>query len=178
MSAHVPTATFVIGNVARELKVPAAEIVRGGRHCEAALARHVAMWIVRSFGELSYPKIASAFGLSDHTSVMHGCRKVASLMDRDREFRRSCMDLRSKIQSEWRCVPPVDRPLPPKPQIHPRPQRQRFPAPPPVSPRNDPARRSCLRCGSEFGSQHAGNRICPSCSEQNRRVPPGMETAV
>jgi hypothetical protein len=44
--------------------------------------------------------------------------------------------------------------------------------------RRGPGIRRCLKCQGSFESEGAHNRICPTCSERNRHVPPGMEMAV
>jgi chromosomal replication initiation ATPase DnaA len=46
-----------------------------GQHHTIVDARHVAMELLRRDG-LSYPSIARTLGLWDHTSAMHGVRRV------------------------------------------------------------------------------------------------------
>lgn len=43
-------------------------------------ARHVAFFVGREFTALSYPQIGRAFGDKDHTTIMHGCRVVDSVV--------------------------------------------------------------------------------------------------
>lgn len=48
--------------------------------------------------------------------------------------------------------------------LGPVPVARREPDRPCVSTRDLPGRRKCLCCGAVFASQHAGNRICPTCA--------------
>jgi chromosomal replication initiator protein len=45
------------------------------------VARQVAMYLARELTELSLPQIGEAFGGRSHTTVLHGCNKVAEAME-------------------------------------------------------------------------------------------------
>ncbi len=47
------------------------------------LPRHVAMYLCKELTSHSYPEIAQAFDKRDHTTIMHGCRKIAQLRRED-----------------------------------------------------------------------------------------------
>jgi chromosomal replication initiation ATPase DnaA len=53
------------------------QLIRDGRqqHIDVRVARHVAMWLLHMRG-MSYPEVARALGLADHTSCMYGVRQV------------------------------------------------------------------------------------------------------
>ena len=67
-------------------------------------ARQLAMFAARAATDLSYPAIARAFGGRDHTTVLHGVRRIERLItERD--------DLREKLQAieAWVQPPPVEQ---------------------------------------------------------------------
>ncbi|MGB1556845.1 MAG: chromosomal replication initiator protein DnaA [Oceanococcaceae bacterium] len=47
------------------------------------LPRHVAMYLCKELTSHSYPEIATAFDKRDHTTILHGCRKIANLRRTD-----------------------------------------------------------------------------------------------
>jgi chromosomal replication initiator protein len=67
-----------------------------------ALARQVAMYIMREETDGSLPKIGESLGGRDHTTVMYGCRKISELMERDEALRRRVFAIRERLyrQSE------------------------------------------------------------------------------
>jgi chromosomal replication initiator protein len=62
------------------------EITNGGRTKQLALARQVAMYILRTTLSLSLKEIGALFGDKDHTTVMHAIKRVSELMIKDPAF--------------------------------------------------------------------------------------------
>jgi chromosomal replication initiator protein len=60
-------------------------------------ARQVAMYLARELTEYSLPQIGEAFGGRSHTTVLHGCTKVAEMMVADDSFRYEVIGLREKL---------------------------------------------------------------------------------
>lgn len=52
---------------------------------EIASARQIAMYLARDLTSSSLPKIGSAFGGRDHTTVMHACDKIKTAVKEDKE---------------------------------------------------------------------------------------------
>lgn len=52
------------------------ELEGQGRNNAAAEARHVAFYLSYTFLNVSYPQIGKVFGNRDHTTVMHGVKRV------------------------------------------------------------------------------------------------------
>jgi Bacterial dnaA protein helix-turn-helix len=46
------------------------------RHKEVVRVRHQAMWLAHKYTSWSLPKIGRTFGGRDHTTVIHGLRKI------------------------------------------------------------------------------------------------------
>ncbi|MDR1660906.1 MAG: chromosomal replication initiator protein DnaA [Azoarcus sp.] len=51
-----------------------------------ARPRQVAMWLAKELTAMSLPAIGEAFGGRDHTTVLHACRTVAELRQRDQQL--------------------------------------------------------------------------------------------
>ena len=66
---------------------------------EIAMARHVAMYLVRELTETSLSRIGKAFGGRDHTTVLHGYEKIAENMEWDEELRHDLLRLKERLLS-------------------------------------------------------------------------------
>ncbi len=76
----------VIAAVAEHFQVPAQELKGQSRTKRIALARQVAMYLMRSVLNLSLKDIGYHFGGKDHTTVMHAIEKINELKTRDPLF--------------------------------------------------------------------------------------------
>lgn len=65
----------VIDGVTLSFGVSRTDLLSDRRPRRIVDARHVAMWLGRTYLQLSFPDIGSALR-RDHTSVMHGVRRV------------------------------------------------------------------------------------------------------
>ncbi len=70
------------------------------RSAEVALARQVAMYLLREEAQLSLPAIGELLGGRDHTTVMHGCQKINELLEHDERLRRQVSNLREQLYGE------------------------------------------------------------------------------
>ena len=68
-------------SVARHFGFKVAELKSQSRKQTLTLARSIAMFLCRDLLDLSFLKIGKLFGNRDHTTVMHSCRKIASLIE-------------------------------------------------------------------------------------------------
>ncbi|MDA1353350.1 MAG: chromosomal replication initiator protein DnaA [bacterium] len=66
---------------------------------EVAYARQVAMYLARELTNVSLPKIGENFGNRDHSTVMHACDKIKTLIDADSETRHAINALVSSLRS-------------------------------------------------------------------------------
>ena len=60
-------------------------------------ARQIAMYLLSEELGLSTPKIALEVGVKDHTTVMHGIRKIRNDLKFDFQLREKIEDIREKI---------------------------------------------------------------------------------
>ncbi len=64
-----------------------------------ATPRQIAMYLCRDMTGLSLPKIGEYFGNRDHTTVMHACEKISTMITEDDHFRKVISELRSSIRA-------------------------------------------------------------------------------
>jgi chromosomal replication initiator protein len=76
----------IIDNTADEFGIPTADIKGSRRTKQLALARQVAMYLLRKKLDLSLKEIGFCFGGRDHTTVMHAIEKVERLKTEDAAF--------------------------------------------------------------------------------------------
>ncbi len=70
--------------VAQYYKLRVADMISKRRTRSIARPRQVAMALAKELTNHSLPEIGDAFGGRDHTTVLHACRKVATLREQDR----------------------------------------------------------------------------------------------
>ena len=69
--------------VAEYYKIRVADLLSKSRVRTLARPRQIAMTLAKELTDHSLPEIGDAFGGRDHTTVLHGCRKVAELKEQD-----------------------------------------------------------------------------------------------
>jgi chromosomal replication initiator protein len=74
-----------------------AELTGRGRSARIALQRQIVMYIMREETDASLPQVGQALGGRDHTTIMHGCEKVASEIDGDPDLARAVTELRNRL---------------------------------------------------------------------------------
>jgi hypothetical protein len=173
MSRANPTPEYVIAAVAIEFDLPVDAVISGD-HRSDINARHIAMWLAHSFGGYSYRELATYFNVCAYNTVWFGCDNVAKRMEADARFGHLVRSIRAQILTNWKFEEWGKTAVRPsaKPPYRRRSENRLSNTPPPQA-----SRRRCLKCGLAFHSTHNGNRICPTCTEANRRVAPGMEMA-
>ena len=71
----------VVEAVAKFFDLNKSDVIGNARTKEIMLARHCAMWIMKNQISMSYPSIGNFFGGKDHTTVMHGCKKIDKMKE-------------------------------------------------------------------------------------------------
>lgn len=74
--------------VADYYKIKVSEMYSKKRNRNIARPRQIAMALAKELTHLSLPDIGEAFGGRDHTTVLHACRKVATLKETNHEITR------------------------------------------------------------------------------------------
>jgi len=92
----------VIATVAEHFQVPVQELKGQLRTKRVALARQVAMFLMRNILSLSLKDIGYYFGGKDHTTVMHAIEKVSGLQDEDPGLANTLETLTRQLQQSNR----------------------------------------------------------------------------
>jgi chromosomal replication initiator protein len=74
--------------VAEFYKIKVADLHSKKRSRNIARPRQMAMALARDLTQISLPDIGDAFGNRDHTTVLHACRTIASLREKNHEINR------------------------------------------------------------------------------------------
>jgi hypothetical protein len=68
------------------------------RQTTVVLARHVAMYLIKTKTLKSLPEIGRRFGGRDHTTALHGIKKVERMINSDKEFAAHVAGIRQRIE--------------------------------------------------------------------------------
>jgi len=72
--------------VAEYFKIRVADLLSKRRNRSIARPRQIAMALAKELTNHSLPEIGDAFGGRDHTTVLHGCRRVQELRQGDKRI--------------------------------------------------------------------------------------------
>ncbi len=88
---------LIIDTVSRYFDMKIEDFKSKRRSKDIAHPRQIAMYLCREFTEMSLPKIGSAFGGRDHTTVIHACNKVEKGIFENEEIKRTVEELKRNI---------------------------------------------------------------------------------
>ncbi len=75
------------------------DIVGTRRSREIVVPRQIAMFIMREELGMSYPRIAKSLGGKDHTTIMHGVKKITTQLDRDSAMSQEIQSIKKVLVS-------------------------------------------------------------------------------
>lgn len=75
-SEKVISSNFIKETVAKYFGINKDDLSGNKRSNEIAFPRQIAMYLCREIANMSYPQIGTDFGGRDHSTVMHGCKKI------------------------------------------------------------------------------------------------------
>ena len=78
-----------------------ADLVGSRRSRPIVLPRQVAMYLARELTDASLPKIGSAFGKRDHSTVLHATTKIEKLLNEKIELYNQIQELTTRIKSRY-----------------------------------------------------------------------------
>ena len=91
------TADDVIAAVCRHYQVSEKDLKGRQRTREIVVPRQVAMYLLREETDISLEEIGRAMGGRDHTTVLHGIKKVESAANSDTQLRAALMAIREDL---------------------------------------------------------------------------------
>ncbi|NWG30437.1 MAG: chromosomal replication initiator protein DnaA [Rhodocyclaceae bacterium] len=92
------TLELIQKTVADYFKIKVADMYSKKRTRAIARPRQVAMWLARDLTPHSLPEIGEAFGGRDHTTVLHACRTIAELRNKDSLLNKDLLVLSQTIK--------------------------------------------------------------------------------
>lgn len=92
------TLELIQKTVADYFKIKVADMYSKKRTRNIARPRQVAMWLARDLTPHSLPEIGEAFGGRDHTTVLHACRTIAELRNKDSALNKDLLVLSQTIK--------------------------------------------------------------------------------
>ena len=75
-SEKVISCDFIKETVAKYFSINKDDLSGNKRSNDIAFPRQIAMYLCREIANMSYPQIGADFGGRDHSTVMHGCKKI------------------------------------------------------------------------------------------------------
>ena len=93
------TPELIISVIAEQYGVTPEDIISKKRSRDIALPRQIAMYLCRDLTQLSTTNIGRSFGGRDHTTVMHGCDKIAEEMKANFSFKKRIEELAAMIKN-------------------------------------------------------------------------------
>ena len=97
----VPTADVIIEEVCNFYNIDNSALRGQGRTKDTALARQVAMYLIREMTNLSLKEIGREFENRDHTTVLHSIERVEKLKKSTPEITEVIKDIRSNINARY-----------------------------------------------------------------------------
>ena len=87
----------IIGKIADYYNITPEELCGKSRVSNIKTARQIAMFIMSKDLQMSTPKIALEVGVKDHTTVMHGIRKIESDIKLNFSLRDEISEIREQL---------------------------------------------------------------------------------
>ena len=92
-----PSEQEVIDAVSAHFGVDRTTLCGRKRDKKTALARQVAMYILREDADMGATAIARALGRKDHSTVLHGCKTIENHQNADAKLRRDILQVREAL---------------------------------------------------------------------------------
>ncbi len=93
------TPRHLLEAITRHYEISMEDILGKSREQRFALPRQVAMFLLREEIKCSYPAIGHHIGGRDHTTAMHACDKINTLLKKDDQMKQDLNVIREKLYS-------------------------------------------------------------------------------
>lgn len=91
------TVDRVIEAVCHYYSVSATDLTGSSRKRSVAFPRQMAMYLARTETDASFPQIGEKLGNRDHTTILYGYEKVATLLESDAVARRDSLEIKASL---------------------------------------------------------------------------------
>ena len=97
---YIPTPDVIIEESARSFQLSGADLRGQSRSKKTAMARQIAMYLMRNLTNLPLKEIGEEFGGRNHATVLSSIRKVEELLKSDPDIAATVRDITSNINSK------------------------------------------------------------------------------
>ncbi|MFT3983146.1 MAG: chromosomal replication initiator protein DnaA [Lachnospiraceae bacterium] len=100
ISPNIPnkiTPEYIIEVVSEHFNIPPSDIYSKKRNSEIVLPRQIIMYLCRQMTDAPLTKIASLLGKKDHTTILHGEKKISADIETDESLKNSVETIKKKI---------------------------------------------------------------------------------
>lgn len=87
----------ILSVVARHYNLPKEELLGRSRRRAVSQPRQLAMYLIREETDTSLPQIGQLLGGRDHTTILHGCEKIAGQIEADEHLRRDWLAIKETL---------------------------------------------------------------------------------
>lgn len=95
--ASIPMPSVILEAVAQVTSIPVDALTSKRREKQVVYARHLAMYLLRNLAHQSYAQTGRLLGGRDHTTVLHGFRRIERILETEPDVRRDLMEIRAAI---------------------------------------------------------------------------------
>ena len=96
---QVITPDLIVKEVHRYYQIPVEDLLGKKRTKEIVIPRQVIMYLLRHEAGISFPEIGKLMGGKDHSTIMHGCKKIESDLSINQRIKEDLSSLKEKIFS-------------------------------------------------------------------------------
>lgn len=91
------TPELIIREVHKYYQIPIEDLLGKKRTKEIVAPRQVTMYLLRHEASLSYPEIGKEMGGKDHSTIMHGCKKIEAEVSKNQKIKDDLSGIKEKI---------------------------------------------------------------------------------
>lgn len=91
------TPELIIRETCKFFHIPVEDLLGRKRNKEIVHPRQVVMYLLRHEASMSFPEIGREMGGKDHTTIMHGCKKVESEIPSDQRLKEDISNIKNKV---------------------------------------------------------------------------------
>ena len=91
------TPTLIIDMVSEHFGVKSEDITSKKRNAEFVMPRQIIMYLCRKLTDTSYTNIAKLLNKKDHTTIIHGCSKIESEIETNKDLKNKIEVIEKKI---------------------------------------------------------------------------------
>jgi chromosomal replication initiator protein len=92
----------ILSAVAKHYGLTEHDLIGRSRRRVVSVPRQLVMYLVREETETSLPRIGELLGGRDHSTIIHGCDKIASQIETDEQLRRDWLTIKEKLSETTR----------------------------------------------------------------------------